>query len=46
MKKILLLLASASLLAGCSGFKPVQFEHDSDKEQLDYREGDWIPKNT
>lgn len=46
MKKTLLLLVTASLLAGCSGFKPVSLEHDDDKEQLDYREGDWIPKNT
>lgn len=44
MKTILLLLAASSLLSGCSGFQPVHLEHD-EKEQLDYREGDWMPKN-
>ena len=44
MKTILLLLAASSLLSGCSGFQPVSLEPD-DKKQLDYREGDWQPKN-
>ncbi len=45
MKTILLLLVASAMLSQCSGFKPVQFEHD-DKEQLDYREGDWMPANS
>lgn len=46
MKLFLLLLAASSLLlSSCGGFKPVSLEHD-DKEQLDYREGDWMPKNS
>lgn len=44
MKTIFLLLAASCLLSSCSGFQPVRLEHD-DKEQLDYREGDWQPKN-
>ncbi|MBE2285210.1 MAG: hypothetical protein IAE77_17250 [Prosthecobacter sp.] len=44
MKTILLFLAASCLLSSCSGFQPVRLEHD-DKEQLDYREGDWQPKN-
>lgn len=52
MKPSLFLLASLiCLLASCAkvrdGFQPIKFEHDTDKEKpLDYREGDWIPKNT
>lgn len=48
MKPSLFLLAALfSMLAGCSGFQPIKLEHDMDKEKpLDYREGDWIPKNT
>lgn len=48
MKPSLFLLAALLLiLPGCSGFQPVKLEHDMDKEKpLDYREGDWIPKNT
>ena len=48
MKPTLFLLATILLLLpGCSGFQPVKLEHDTDKEKLlDYREGDWIPKNT
>lgn len=52
MKPTLFLLAALILmLPGCSGvrsgFQPVKLEHDMDKEKpLDYREGDWIPKNT
>jgi len=45
MKTILLLLVASTMLSQCSGFKPVQLEHD-DKEQLDYREGDWMPANS
>lgn len=46
MKPILFLVAAALvMLSGCSGFQPIHLEHD-DKEQLDYREGDYIPKNT
>lgn len=41
---LLLLVAAMVALSGCSGFQPVQLEHD-EKEQLDYREGDWQPKN-
>ncbi|MFN0078886.1 MAG: hypothetical protein ACKVY0_20690 [Prosthecobacter sp.] len=33
------------VLAGCDGFKPVKVEHD-EKERLDYRDGDWMPKNS
>ena len=41
------LAALLLMLPGCSGFQPVRLEHDMDKEKpLDYREGDWIPKNT
>ena len=47
MKLNLFLLAAAfALLSSCSGFQPVKLEHDSDKEKLDYREGDWMPKNS
>ncbi len=48
MKPSLFLLAALLLmLPGCSGFQPVKLDHDTDKEKpLDYREGDWIPKNT
>lgn len=48
MKPSLFLLAALLLmLPGCSGFQPIKLEHDMDKEKpLDYREGDWIPKNT
>lgn len=46
MKPTLFLVAAALvMLAGCAGFKPVKVEHD-EKEQLDYREGDWMPKNS
>lgn len=45
MKKLSLLLA-ALLLSHCSGFQPVHLEHDEDKEpRLDYRDGEWLPKN-
>lgn len=46
--KTILFLAAASIvmLSGCSGFQPVRLEHDGDREQLDYREGDYLPKNT
>lgn len=46
MKTILLVLTLSSLLSSCSGFKPVKLEHDDDKERLDYRDGDWMPKNS
>ena len=47
MKLNLLLLASALVvLSSCSGFQPVKLEHDSEKEKLDYRDGDWMPKNS
>lgn len=45
MKKLFLLLAVSLVISSCSGFKPVTLEHD-DKEQLDYREGDWLPPNS
>ncbi len=46
MKPNLFILAVAvGMLAGCSGFQPVDLEPD-DKKQLDYREGDWQPKNS
>jgi|GEM_PF-1067073 hypothetical protein len=47
MKLNLFLLVSAlAFLSSCSGFQPVKLEHDSDKVKLDYREGDWMPKNS
>jgi len=47
MKLNLYLLAAAlAFLSSCSGFQPVKLEHDSDKVKLDYREGDWMPKNS
>jgi hypothetical protein len=45
MKMSLLLAAVLVMLSGCSGFQPVSLEPD-DKKQLDYREGDWQPKNS
>lgn len=47
MKSILFLLAAAIVMfAGCSGFKPVKMEHDEKDKPLDYREGNWLPKNS
>lgn len=47
MKKLLPFLAAVFVLSGCSGFRPVELEHDEDKEpRLDYRDGDWLPKNS
>lgn len=47
MKKISLSLAAVLLLCHCSGFQPVKLEHDEDKEPpLDYRDGNWQPKNS
>jgi len=45
--KTILFLATASfvMLSGCSGFQPVRLEHD-EKEHLDYRDGDYLPKNS
>ena len=46
MKPTLFLVAVALVaLSSCSGFKPVKLEHDEEKERLDYRDGDWMPKN-
>lgn len=45
MKKTFLFLAAVLVLSSCSGFQPVHLEHDEDKEHLDYRDGDWMPKN-
>lgn len=47
MKKIFLSLAALFLLCQCSGFQPVKLEHDEDKgPPLDYRDGEWLPKNS
>lgn len=47
MKQFSLSLAAVLLLCHCSGFQPVHLEHDEDKEpRIDYRDGDWQPKNS
>ncbi len=46
MKKLLLFSVVVLVLSSCSGFQPVSLDHDEDKEQLDYRDGGWLPKNS
>ena len=47
MKSILFLaVASALMLSGCGGFKPVKLEHDDKEPPFDYKQEGNLPKNS